>query len=217
MRMVLEDILEAEGYRVLIAADGQAGLTVAVEEKPDLVLLDVMLPKLDGLSLCAELRRLSIAVPVLMLTARSQVEDRVAGLDTGADDYLVKPFSRDELLARVRALIRRASRQSEVPALLILGDVTVDLVKKTAARAGELLRLTAREYAMLQLLAEAHGAPVTRERFLDVVWGYTAFPTTRTVDTHIATLRGKIETDPDSPRWITTVHGVGYRLDQGQP
>ena len=213
MRMALEDILKTDGYRVLIAVDGQAGLAMAVSEKPDLILLDVMMPKLDGLALCAELRKLTMAVPVLMLTARGQVEDRVAGLDTGADDYLVKPFSTDELLARVRALLRRARRKDGMPATIALGDLVIDLVKQAAHRAGRAIHLTAREYAILRLLAESRGEPVTRERFLDVVWGYTAFPTTRTVDTHIAVLRGKIEPDPDKPTWITTVHGVGYRLE----
>ena len=182
MRTALADCLEAEGYRVLTAADGPAGLERAVREMPDLVLLDIMMPRLDGCALCAELRRLSIPTPVLMLTAKGQVGDRVRGLDAGADDYLVKPFSTDELLARVRALLRP-------------------------------LHLSAREFAMLRLLLETPGEPVTRERFLDVVWGYTAFPTTRTVDTHIATLRAKIEENPEEPRWIKTVHGTGYRLE----
>jgi DNA-binding response OmpR family regulator len=213
MRLALEDVLAAAGYRVLTAADGAAGLELALEEKPDLVLLDVMLPKLDGLSVCAELRRRVPAVPVLMLTARGRVEDRVAGLDTGADDYLVKPFSTDELLARVRALLRRGQRQGRAPATLILGGVVIDLAAQRARRGGEELRLTAREFAMLRLLAEFRGEPVTREQFLDIVWGYTAFPTTRTVDTHVAALRAKIEADPENPRWITTVHGVGYRLE----
>jgi len=213
MRMALEDILKADGYRVLTAADGEAGLALAVGEKPDLILLDVMMPKVDGLALCAELRRQTLAVPVLMLTARGQVEDRVAGLDTGADDYLVKPFSTDELLARVRALLRRAQRGSETPDRIVLGEVVIDLLKQTARRGREALHLTAREYAILRLLAGSRGEPVTRERFLDVVWGYTAFPTTRTVDTHMAALRAKIEPDPEKPRWITTVHGVGYRLE----
>jgi DNA-binding response OmpR family regulator len=213
MRMALEDILKADGYRVLTAADGQTGLALALDEKPDLILLDVMMPKLDGLALCAELRRVAAVVPVLMLTARGLVEDRVAGLDTGADDYLVKPFSTDELLARVRALLRRARRGAVITNALTLGDVVIDLVKQTARRGSDAIQLTAREYAMLRVLAESRGEPVTRERFLDVAWGYTAFPTTRTVDTHMAALRGKIEADPDTPRWITTVHGVGYRLE----
>jgi DNA-binding response OmpR family regulator len=213
MRMALEDVLTAAGYRVLVAPDGRTGLEAAVEEKPDLVLLDVMLPKLDGLALCSELRRLGQATPVLMLTARGQVEDRVAGLDRGADDYLVKPFSTEELLARVRALLRRGQPRAAPPLVLVLGEVVVDLAKQTARRGGKAIHLTAREYAMLRLLAESRGEPVSRERFLDRVWGYTAFPTTRTIDTHMAALRAKIEADAERPRWITTVHGVGYRLE----
>src|SRR6266404_5191751 len=213
MRTALTDCLAAEGYRVLTATDGRGGLERALEEKPDLVLLDIMLPRLDGFAVCAELRRLSNPVPVLMLTAKGQVEDRVAGLDTGADDYLVKPFSTDELLARVRALLRRARRQTHARRTLKLGDAQIDLLKQTATRGRKPLHLTAKEFAMLNLMAAAQGEPVTRERFLDVVWGYTAFPTTRTVDNHIASLRGKLELDPDRPRWIKTVHGVGYKLE----
>ncbi len=215
MRMAVEDVLKAEGYRVLTASDGNTGLSMAASEKPDLILLDIMLPKLDGLSLCAELRQHGSQTPVLMLTARGEVEDRVAGLDTGADDYLVKPFSTDELLARVRALLRRSARPESAPSILVLGETVVDLEKQSARRGAEALHLTTREYAILRLLAQSRGRPVTRERFLDVAWGYTAFPTTRTVDTHMANLRGKIEVNPDEPRWITTVHGVGYRLESG--
>ncbi len=213
MRIALEDVLKADGYRVLTAADGEAGLALAIDEKPDVILLDIMMPKLDGLALCAELRRLAIAAPVLMLTARGQVEDRVEGLDTGADDYLVKPFSTDELLARVRALVRRAQRRSGTPERIVLGDLEIDLARHVARRGRTRVRLTTREYAILRLMAECRGEPVTRQRFLDVVWGYTAFPTTRTVDMHIAALRAKVEADPENPRWITTVHGVGYRLE----
>jgi len=213
MRTALKDCLEAEGHRVLAAADGERGLELALKEKPDLILLDIMMPRLDGFTLCAELRRLDNPVPVLMLTAKGQVDDRVAGLDAGADDYLVKPFSTDELLARVRALLRRTRRQGQAPAILKLGDTRIDLLKQTATRGRQILHLTAKEFAMLRLLAEARGEPVTRERFLDVVWGYTAFPTTRTVDNHVASLRAKLEPDPEHPRWIKTVHGVGYRLE----
>lgn len=213
MRTALRDCLESEGYRVLTAADGAEGLDRAIREKPDLILLDVMMPRLDGFALCAELRRLSRATPVLMLTAKGRVEDRVRGLDAGADDYLVKPFSTDELLARVRALLRRASRKSDAPATLRLGEVEINLARQTAVRRKKEIYLTAREFAMLRLMLASPGEPVTRERFLDVVWGYTAFPTTRTVDTHIAALRAKLEADPDEPRWIKTVHGVGYRLE----
>ena len=213
MRMALQDVLEAEGYRALTAADGESGLKRALEEKPDLILLDIMMPKLDGYEVCAELRRLSNPVPVLMLTAKGQVEDRVTGLDAGADDYLVKPFSTEELLARVRALLRRVQRHGKSAAKLRFGDVEIDLARQTAARGRKAIHLTAKEFAMLRLMAEAEGEPVTRERFLDAVWGYAAFPTTRTVDNHIASLRGKIERNPDEPRWIKTVHGVGYKLE----
>ena len=213
MRTALADLLAAEGYRVLTAADGESGLHRALDEKPDLILLDIMMPKLDGFALCAELRRLSNAVPVLMLTAKGQIEDRVAGLDAGADDYLVKPFSTEELLARVRALLRRFQRQDKAAGKLKLGEIDIDLARQTAVRGKKPIHLTAKEFAMLRLMAEAEGEPVTRERFLDAVWGYAAFPTTRTVDNHIASLRAKLEPDPDEPRWLKTVHGVGYKLE----
>ena len=213
MRTALQDVLTAEGYRVLTAADGESGLQRAIKEKPDLILLDIMMPKLDGYAVCAELRRLSNPVPILMLTAKGQVHDRVQGLDAGADDYLVKPFSTEELLARVRALLRRTQRHAHAPTKLSFGDLEVDLIRQTARRGRRELHFTAKEFAMLRLMAESPGEPVSRERFLDIVWGYTAFPTTRTVDNHIAALRAKIEPDPDNPRWLKTVHGVGYKLE----
>ena len=210
MRTALKDVLEAEGYRVLLAANGEDGLEHALADKPDLILLDLMMPKVDGYTVCAELRRLSNPVPILMLTAKGQIEDRVRGLDAGADDYLTKPFSTDELLARVRAVLRRVQKASRT---LVLGEVRLDFVRQLAWRGRKPLHLTAKEFAMLRLLAEAAGEPVSRDRFLDVVWGYTAFPTTRTVDMHIATLRSKIEQNPELPRFLQTVHGVGYRLE----
>ena len=213
MRTALKDVLEAEGYRSLTAADGESGLRRAVEEKPDLILLDIMMPKMDGYAVCAELRRLANTVPILMLTAKGQVEDRVAGLDVGADDYLVKPFSTEELLARVRALLRRTHREGHAPTKLKLGEIEIDLARQTAARGRKQIHLTAKEFSMLHLMAEANGEPVSREKFLDAVWGYAAFPTTRTVDNHIANLRAKLEKNPDEPRWIKTVHGVGYKLE----
>ena len=213
MRTALKDCLETEGHRVLTAADGEAGLKRALEEKPDLVLLDIMMPRLDGYAVCAEMRRLSNPTPILMLTAKGQVDDRVQGLDAGADDYLVKPFSIEELLARVRALLRRAQRQTRSATKLTFGDARIDLAKQTAFQGRKALHLTAKEFAMLRLLAESPGEPVSRERFLDVVWGYASFPTTRTVDNHIASLRAKLEPDPERPKWIKTVHGVGYKLE----
>jgi DNA-binding response OmpR family regulator len=213
MRRALEDCLAAEGYRAFSAADGESGLQRALDEQPDLILLDIMLPKLDGFAVAAELRRLGRVTPILMLTAKGQVEDRVTGLDAGADDYLVKPFSIEELLARVRALLRRVERQARAVQTLTLGEVRLDFVRQEAWRGKRPLHLTAKEMAMLRLLAEAGGEAVSRERFLDAVWGYGAFPTTRTVDNHLASLRRKIEADPEKPRWLKTVHGVGYKLD----
>jgi len=213
MRTALSDALTAEGYRILAAPDGETGLRRALEEKPDLILLDIMMPRLDGFAVCAQLRRYGNPAPILMLTAKGQIEDRVKGLDAGADDYLVKPFSTDELLARVRALLRRTRRREHAATRISFGEVEVDLARQTARRGQVELHFTAKEFAMLRLLVEAGGEPVTRERFLDVVWGYTAFPTTRTVDNHIASLRAKIELNPEQPYWIRTVHGVGYKLE----
>lgn len=213
MRTALQDSLEDDGHRVLTADNGETGLERAVAEKPDLVLLDIMMPRLDGFAVCAQLRRIENPALILMLTAKGQVEDRIAGLDAGADDYLVKPFSAGELLARVRALLRRRGRQDQAPRTLELGATRIDFIQQRAWRDGKEIHLTVKELAMLRLLAETPGEPVSRERFLDVVWGYAAFPTTRTVDNHLATLRHKLEPDPEQPRWLKTVFGVGYRLE----
>ena len=213
MRRGLEDCLSAEGYRVFSAADGESGLQRALAEQPDLILLDIMMPKLDGFAVAAELRRLGRVTPILMLTAKGQVEDRVNGLDAGADDYLVKPFSIEELLARVRALLRRTQKNGQAATKLEFGDISVDLARQTAMRGKRELHLTPKEFAMLRLMAATPGEPVSREKFLDAVWGYGAFPTTRTVDNHIASLRRKLEKNPDEPRWLKTVHGVGYKLE----
>jgi DNA-binding response OmpR family regulator len=213
MRAALQKCLESEGHRVLTAADGESGLRAVLREKPDLVLLDVMMPRLDGFALCTELRRLAKPVPVLMLTAKGRIEDRVHGLDAGADDYLVKPFSTEELLARIRALLRRVQSRGAASRELILGATRINFVRQQAWRAGKPLHLTGKELAILRLLADSAGEPVSRERFLDLVWGYGSFPTTRTVDTHIALLRVKIEPNPAKPAFIQTVHGAGYRLE----
>jgi DNA-binding response OmpR family regulator len=212
MRHALEDLLASEGHRVITATDGVAGLERARAERPDLILLDVMLPGLDGFALAAELRRVGSKVPILLLTAKGGVRDRVTGLDAGADDYLAKPFDAQELLARVRALLRRAERGTGTADRLRLGEVEVDFTRQTARRGRQELHLTTKEFEMLRLLAGEGGGVVSRERFLDVIWGYGAYPTTRTVDTHIASLRAKIEVDPARPGFLLTVHGSGYRL-----
>jgi DNA-binding response OmpR family regulator len=213
LRTAVRDALTDEGWRVITASDGADGLEKALREKPDAIILDIMLPKLDGYALCRELRRLGHRVPVLMLTARGQVEDRVHGLDCGADDYLVKPFSLAELKARLRALHRRSSQAGELPERVSFGDVTVDLVKRRVTRGSRAVEMTAKEYGTLALLIQHAGEVVTRDQFLDLVWGHGAFPTTRTVDNHIARLRGKLERDPAEPQWIITVPREGYRLE----
>ena len=214
MRTALVETLRGLDYRVDAADDGPAGLAKACESSPDLILLDVMLPGLDGFALCRELRRRGKTMPVLMLTAKGMVDDRVEGLDCGADDYLVKPFSMRELEARVRALLRRQERASSAPERLSLDGATIDFVKMTCRRNGSEVDLSTKEFHMLRLLAEFDGAPVSRDIFLDVVWEYNSYPTTRTVDNHIAMLRAKFEDEPSNPRFILTVRGVGYRLAQ---
>ena len=213
LRTAVRDALTDEGWRVITAADGQEGLDRALSEKPDVILLDIMLPKLDGYALCRELRRLGHRTPVLMLTARGQVEDRVHGLDCGADDYLVKPFSLAELKARIRALHRRSVQEAALPERVSFGEVAVDLMQRRVTRRGRAVELTAKEYGALALLIQHAGCVVTREQFLDLVWGHGAFPTTRTVDNHIARLRTKLEPDPAAPRHLLTVPRVGYRLE----
>lgn len=204
--------LESAGYRVLEASDGAQGLKLVHEEKPSLVILDVMMPELDGISTVAEIRRLGIGTPILMLTTQMEVNDRVRGLDAGADDYLGKPFDKRELLARVHALLRREQREKNSRVVLRFDDVEVNLESKTAARASAPLSLTRTEFALLELLAKHLGSPVSRDLMLDSVWGYTYFPSTRTVDTHIWRLRKKIGDSGETPRWIKKVHGEGYVL-----
>jgi DNA-binding response OmpR family regulator len=214
MRTALVETLKAEGYRVLSAADGVSGLELACTEPFDLVLLDVMMPGLDGFAVCRDLRQRGRAMPVLMLTAKGQVDDRVEGLDSGADDYLVKPFSLKELLARVRALLRRRERDDAIGDRLVIGDAVIDFTKRLLARDGSRHELSEKETGMLRLLATHAGETVSREKFLDVVWGYHAYPSTRTVDNFIAALRAKLEADPANPRHLITVRGAGYRLER---
>lgn len=214
MRTALVETLKAEGYRVLAAEDGISGLELACTEPFDLALLDVMMPGLDGFALCRELRKRGRTMPVLMLTAKGQVDDRVEGLDSGADDYLVKPFSLRELLARVRALLRRKEREQAVGSELSIGSAVIDFHKNLLSRGGKDHTLSGKEAGMLRLLASHTGETVSREKFLDVVWGYNAYPSTRTVDNFIAALRAKVEEDPSRPKHLITVRGVGYRLDR---
>lgn len=209
--------LERHGYRVIESFDGEEGLGLALRERPALVVLDLDLPKLNGIAVCNELRRLHFNAPILMLTGRSHVDDRVTGLDAGADDYLGKPFVPRELLARIRALLRRNERDERTATVLELGPVRVDLGKRTAFREGQPLAFTKTEFALLELLASRPGQPVSRETMLDVVWGYTRFPSTRTVDTHMWRLRKKIGDAGEENRWIICIAGQGYQLVQPPP
>jgi DNA-binding response OmpR family regulator len=202
--------LRKDGYEVVQATDGREALARFGETAFDLVVLDVMLPRLDGLEVCRRMRARS-SVPIIMLTAKAEEIDKVLGLELGADDYITKPFSLRELLARVRAVLRRPGPRRKFEELAF-GDVRVHRRGRRVTRAGREVRLTRKEYDLLVYLAAHPGDVVTRERLLDEVWGYERFPTTRTVDTHVLRLRRKLEADPDRPRFIHTVHGQGYRF-----
>jgi DNA-binding response OmpR family regulator len=208
----LADNLIHEGYEVLTATNGETGYTLQKNQKPDLIILDLMLPRMSGLELCHKLRSEGVQIPILMLTARSEESDRVIGLDLGADDYVTKPFSLRELMARVRALLRRIHPGTDLPDELQFGDVQVDFRRYVARRCGKLIEMTRKEFATLRLLVARSGEVVTREELLNEVWGYEAFPVSRTVDNHIAGLRAKLEKDPSHPAHIRTVHGVGYKF-----
>jgi len=207
----LADNLGCESHEVVTATDGESGYALARTESPDLIVLDVMLPRMSGYELCRTLRAEHVMTPIVMLTARGDEADRVVGLDLGADDYITKPFSVRELLARVRAVLRRAQALSILPAELHFDEVTIDFRRFEARRSGQPVELTRKEFGLLRLLAARAGEPVTRDDLLNEVWGYDATPTTRTVDNHVASLRAKLEVTPAAPRHLCTVHGVGYK------
>lgn len=212
IRRGLNDSLVAESYEVLTAADGEVGLRLSQEDNPDLIILDLMLPKRSGYEICRQLRDGGSDVPILMLTARGQEADRILGFDLGADDYVTKPFSVRELLGRVRAILRRSNPPTTLPDQLHLGDVLVDFRRYEARKGNEPLEMTRKEFGVLRYLAARPGDVVSRYELLDEVWGYKAHPTTRTVDNHIASLRAKLEENSSEPRHLLTVHGVGYRF-----
>ncbi|MCO6438832.1 MAG: response regulator transcription factor [Phycisphaerae bacterium] len=208
----LRDNLEFEGYEVVLAKDGEAALKAATRENPDLILLDIMMPVMDGLEVCRRIREAGFVVPVLMLTARSQEIDVVRGLEVGADDYVTKPFSIRELLARIKAALRRTDAGKGLSRIMRIGDATVDLVKGRIERGGAVYNLGHFELQILKILIEHAEEPVDRNMLLDVIWGLEGFPATRTVDNHIVSLRRKIEPDPKHPRYIVTVHSIGYKF-----
>jgi DNA-binding response OmpR family regulator len=204
--------LKAEGYNVLTASRGDAGVEQALRERPELILLDIMLPGMNGLDVCRELRRRGFDAPIIMLTARAEEMDRVVGLEIGADDYVTKPFGLRELLARIRVRLRRHAPVAEGGSKLRFGAVEVDFDKHEALRQGKRIDLTAKEFEVLRLLARHRGEIVTRDRLLEEVWGYESYPTTRTVDNHILRLRQKLEEDPSDPRYILSIYGEGYKF-----
>jgi two-component system, OmpR family, alkaline phosphatase synthesis response regulator PhoP len=210
--MTLTDRLTREGYAVEASADGESGLERASAEAFDLVLLDVMLPRLGGFDVMRELRRRGIETPVIMLTARGQVVDKVVGLKLGADDYVTKPFEMVELLARIEAKLRRAPTVPHPAEGHQFGDIRMDFRKAEIMRAGEVIDLSAREFQLLRYFIEHRGATLSREELLNEVWGYNSMPSTRTVDVHVAWLRQKIEPNPRHPQYILTVHGMGYKF-----
>ena len=207
----LADNLACESHDVLTATDGERACSIVREHKPDLVILDLMLPRMSGYDVCRTLRGEGLTTPILMLTARGDESDRVLGLDLGADDYLTKPFSIRELLARVRALLRRAQAATPSIDVMRFDDIVIDFKRYDARKSGEPIEMTKKEFGVLRYLAARAGEVATREELLDQGWGYEAMPTTRTVDNHIASLRAKLEADPSQPRHLQTVHGVGYK------
>jgi len=213
LRLTLSDRLVSEGYAVETADDGAVGLERATREPYDLIVLDVMLPRMNGFDVCREVRQRGVTTPILMLTARGQVVDKVVGLKLGADDYLTKPFETIELMARLEALLRR---RTSVPRprgdIYRFGEVVVDFRSAEVTRGGQPIELSAREFKLLRHFIEHRGATLSRDELLTDVWGYDEMPLTRTVDVHVAGLRQKIESNPKSPAFILTVHGLGYKF-----
>lgn len=215
MSVALRDGFQYEGYNVTVAKDGEAGLQLATNDEPDLILLDVMLPKMTGLDICKHLRGSGNDVPIIMLTARGQEIDKVLGLKLGADDYITKPFGFMELLARAEAVLRRArvpAVSAATPDTYRFGDVSIDFKRHEARKASQPIELSPREFQLLAYFIQHRGEIVTRETLLDAVWDYNAIPFTRTVDMHIAKLRKKVEDNPSDPKHIVTVHRLGYKF-----
>jgi DNA-binding response OmpR family regulator len=212
MAIALRDGFEFEGYGVTVAKDGPTGFRLATEKDLDIIILDVMLPQMSGLDVCKKLRNAGNSIPIILLTARGQEIDKVLGLKTGADDYVTKPFSFMELVARVEALLRRTSKHIANLEQYQFGDIILNFKKNEAMLGEEMLDLSPREFKILKYFIEHQGEVVTRDQLLDAVWGYDSFPFTRTVDTHIAKLRHKIKDDPTNARHILTVHRAGYKF-----
>jgi DNA-binding response OmpR family regulator len=211
----LGDLVSGEGYDAVLAMDGEQAMALFGSERPDFVLLDIMMPKMDGYSVCREIRKLDGQVPVVFLSARSEEIDRVVGLELGADDYITKPFGTREVMARIRAITRRLlnSQQRQQPACFSFGDLRVFPGELRARRGEESIDLSLRDVRILEHFSRHAGEVVTRDQLFDHCWGYSHMPNSRTLDQHISKLRKRIEPDPANPRWITTVYGAGYRYE----
>src|SRR5580765_946840 len=224
MQRTLQRLFEADSLQVQIAPDGPSGLEHFRKQTPDAVLLDLKLPGLSGKELCREFKTIASSVPIVVVSANSEVEDKVLLLELGADDYVTKPFSPKELLARVRRAIRRAAPSPQVTAIptksiqhevLTFGEVRIDFTSMEVVRAGMPITLTSQEFKLLKYLAGSAGRVVSREELLNEVWGYQNYPSTRTVDNHVLRLRQKLEPDPAEPRFLMTMHGAGYKFSLG--
>jgi len=217
LSMAIRDELEFEGFEASVVEDGSAGLDRIIAEAPDLAILDLMLPGKSGFEICREVRGRGLNTPIIMLTARAQEVDRVRGLELGADDYVIKPFSLAELVARVRAVLRRtqgASRSTGAPEILQVGELRLDVRKQEAFVARRQIELTHKEFQLLEFLLRHPGEVISRDEFLSRLWGEEIYVTPRNVDTHMASLRKKIEDDADHPRYILSVRGTGYKLNE---
>lgn len=212
MVMGLTFNLEARDYNVIAAYDGETGYLKAIKEQPDLVLLDLMLPKLNGYEVCKRLKKEMPELPIIMLTAKSQEAEIVTGLELGADDYITKPFGVLELLARINTVFRRGSSNQEIKEVHQFGNLEINFKKYQAKKNGKPLKLLPREYELLRYFIEMEGEIISRDELLTQIWGYDSFPNTRTVDVHVGKLRHKIEDDPTSPKLIVTIHGIGYKF-----
>jgi DNA-binding response OmpR family regulator len=209
----LKDNLEFEGYTVLTETNGEKGLKLALEKKPELILLDIMLPGMNGYEICRKLKKEKPKLPIIMITARGSEIDKVSGLDTGADDYVTKPFSIPELMARIRAVIRRTVADPDIPDEYCFGNVKLDFKKYKAFRGNQEIKLSSKEFAMMEYFIRHEGEAVHRHDLLNEVWGYEAIPTTRTIDNFILDLRKKLEENPSKPKYIESVRDIGYRFN----
>ncbi|TDT61845.1 response regulator transcription factor [Fonticella tunisiensis] len=207
--------LESNGYKVFYALSGKEGLEMALEKKPDLILLDIMLPEMDGFDVCKEIKKNESVenTPIIMLTAKGEEFDKILGLELGADDYITKPFSVRELLARIKAVLRRNVKEDQSK-IVHVGDLVIDMDRHEVTKSGNVLELTLKEFELLKLLVLNKGKVLTRDFLLDKVWGYEYYGETRTVDVHIRHLRKKIEEDDKNPRYIETVRGIGYKFKE---